>query len=74
MSTEISEYDIVEIVAANPEVPKAEPGDIAVILMVHLSSGIAVAYEVECVFPDGTNKWEGTFLPYQIKLVEKVSG
>lgn len=53
MSTEISEYDIVEIVAANPHAPKAE---------------------VECVFPDGTNKWEGTFLPCQIKLVEKIQG
>ena len=73
MSTEISEYDIVEIVTANPKVPKAELGDIAVILMVHLNSGIAAAYEVECVLPDGTNKWEGTFLPSQIRLVEKVS-
>ena len=73
MSAEISEYDIVEVITANPEVPRAEVGDVAVILMVHFSSGVAVAYEVECVFPDGTNKWEGTFLPFQIKLVEKIS-
>lgn len=73
MSSEISEYDIVEIIAANPNVPAAEIGDLSTILMVHFSSGIAVAYEAECVLSDGSNKWEGTFLPNQVKLSEKIS-
>lgn len=72
MSNEISEYDIVEVIAFNADVPEAEIGDQAAVLMVHFNSGIAAAYEVECVLPDGSNKWEGTFLLNQIKLIQKV--
>lgn len=73
MKNEISEYDVVEVIAFNPDVPEAEIGDQAAVLMIFFNDDVAVAYEVECVLPDGSNKWEGTFSAKQIMLVQKVS-
>ncbi len=72
MKNEISEYDVVEVIAFNPDVPEAEIGDQASVLMIFFDDDVAVAYEVECVLPNGSNKWEGTFSAKQIKLVQKV--
>lgn len=72
MNDEISEYDVVEVTTFNPDVPEAEIGDQAAVLMVYFNAGIAVAYEVECVLPDGSNKWDGTFSSNQIRLIQKI--
>ena len=44
MSNVISEYDIVEVVAANPEVPDASVGDRGAVLMIHISTGITKGF------------------------------
>jgi len=63
-----SEYDVVKVIALNPDVPEAEIGDTGTILML-LDHENNRAYEVECVLPDATNKWLGTFESSQIQLV-----
>ncbi|MFA0811032.1 hypothetical protein [Microbulbifer epialgicus] len=72
MSNEISEYDAVEVAAKNPEVPEAEVGDRAAVLMVYQNSEKVEAFEIEYVLPEGSNKWQGLFSSGQIKLVQKV--
>ncbi|PMM16686.1 hypothetical protein BCT62_24625 [Vibrio splendidus] len=73
MNESISELDVVKVTSLNSSVPKAEVGDKGAVLMVFGDINSPDAYEVECVLPDGSNKWEGTFLPAQVKLVWKYS-
>jgi hypothetical protein len=63
-----SEYDVVKVIALNPDVPEAEIGDTGTILMVFKHENNR-AYEVECVLSNATNKWLGTFEPSQLQLV-----
>ncbi|WP_290624158.1 hypothetical protein [Kangiella sp.] len=71
MTQQISKYDIVRILVPNPSVPDAEVGDQGAVVMVYFESAVPVAYEIECVLPDGNNKWLGTFSPNQIILQQK---
>ena len=71
MSNEILEFDVVAVVANNPEVPEAEIGDRATVLMVYRSLGRVEGVELECVLPNGSNKWQGVFSLSQINLVQK---
>lgn len=67
----LSELDVVEVVESNPNIPGASVGDQGAILLVFGNPNNPEAYEVECVLENGSNKWEGTFLPFQLKLVTK---
>ena len=49
LKDEISEYDVVEELAFNPDVPKAKIDDQASVLMIFYDDDIPVAYEIECV-------------------------
>ena len=66
-----SEYDVVKVTASNPDVPEAEIGDTGAVLLVYEYGDSQRAYEVECVLPDATNKWLGTFESNQLQLVCK---
>lgn len=67
---ELKEYDVVQVVAKNPTVPEAEIGDKGAVLMVINSESHEKGYEIECVLPDGTNKWQGTFERNQLKWLQ----
>ena len=54
-------YDVVEVIATPSDVPGVAVGDLGTVLTVHEENGAVVAYEVECVLPDGRSKWVGTF-------------
>ena len=63
----IKEYDVVEVIAQNPEVSEAAVGHSGAVLMVFNSPDGETAYEVESVNNDGTTKWVGTFRRSHIK-------
>ena len=58
---DLREYDVVEVIDAPEDIAGVTVGDLGAVLMVHELNGSAVAYEVECVLPDGSAKWLGTF-------------
>jgi hypothetical protein len=67
----LTELDVIEVVELNPSIPSACIGDKGAVLLVFGDPKDPEAYEVECVLDDGSNKWEGTFSPFQLKLVTK---
>lgn len=69
MSEKIRVYAVVKVVTFNPSVPEAKIGDEGVVLIVFGEPSKPEAFEVESVNSDGTNKWLGTFLPYQLELI-----
>ena len=73
MKESILELDVVEVISLNPSVPQADIGDQGTVLLVFGDKKSPDAFEIECVLPDASNKWEGTFLPEQLKLVCKYS-
>ena len=58
---ELREYDVVEVIEKPEDIAGVIVGDLGTVVMVHELNGSAVAYEVECVLPDGSSKWLGTF-------------
>ena len=66
----IKKLDIVQVIAAIPEVPEALAGDRGVVVMVHSQTGGVTGYEVECVLPNGKNKWEGAFKREHLKWLQ----
>ncbi|WP_230970031.1 hypothetical protein [Nitrogeniibacter aestuarii] len=63
----IEELDVVQVVSCNSDVPQAAVGEVGAVLMVHTVAGEPAGYEIECVLPDGTSKWQGVFMREQIK-------
>lgn len=58
---ELSEYDVVKVISVPKDVVGVEIGDTGAVLMIHKQENDNLAYEVESVLPDGSNKWLGTF-------------
>ena len=67
---ELKEYDVVQVIAKNPTVPEAELGDKGAVLIVLNSESGEKGYETECVLPNGSNKWLGTFSRNQLKWLQ----
>ena len=67
---ELEEYDVVQVIAKSLIVPEAEMGDRGAVLMVLNSERGEKGYEIECVLPNGTNKWQGTFERNQLKWLQ----
>jgi len=66
----LKEYDVVQVISENSDVPEAQVGDKGAVLMMLNNSNGEPSFEVECVLPDGTNKWLGTFKREQLKWLQ----
>ena len=59
---ELRTYDVVEVISLPRDVSNlVSEGDEGTVLMVYEDGIGNKAYEVECVLPNGTNKWLHTF-------------
>jgi len=54
-------YEVVQLIAAVPEVPQSLVGTYAAVLLAHSGNG-SPAYEIEFVASDATTIWYGTAL------------
>ena len=61
----ISEFDLVQVVELNQNVPEAKIGDIATVVMLFSENKKTTAYEIECVLKNGQTKWQGAFKEHQ---------
>lgn len=66
----IKEFDVVQVIVINPQVPEAKAGDKGAVVMVHGGGDGKSGYEVECVLPNGTSKWQGGFKREQLKWLQ----
>ncbi|MDB9741931.1 DUF4926 domain-containing protein, partial [Akkermansiaceae bacterium] len=68
---ELKLYDVVEVISIPKSGCNIEVGDMGAVLMIYNEGEEGVAFEVECVLEDGSNKWLATFdrrqLQYHIK-------
>lgn len=67
MHRPIEELDVVEIDAANPNLPSAQIGEKGTVVLVFESPELA--YEVEYVLSCGSTKWVGVFESHQVRLI-----
>lgn len=66
----LKELDVVQVITSNTSVENAERGDKGAVLCILKNKSGEVGYEVECVLPDGSNKWEGCFERNQLKWLQ----
>lgn len=63
---QLKPYDVVEVIAIPGGADDVTIGDLGTVLEVLNAPSLKEAYEVECVLPDGSNKWHHAFTRAQL--------